>query len=266
MTTDTQLEQGEGVCVMGTKRSIPTLVDLVNLEEGAIREAESAIRRSKLEIFDLLNELKTRVISGESSDNRLVDLVIRVGCGCDSKTIEHFRQIESRLAGNTGKLVLLKYTAREIEDGWRTDRERVYREIPAARITLLEGEFLKTDIRDRPLFPTQQGFSVYSLESSAPTLDQIYRRGGDLFTHCVFGKYALPRNTDRLDYIIPPSDLAYQEPFNDLCIGDREVRAFLQRRYRNSTTLDEKEIDDKFLVRENFFLDHVISTLYQQVR
>ena len=109
-----------------------------------IDRAKSTLLKLRDKADTLERELRKQVQNGESTGDRIVDLLLRTGRTPTKNALENYRELDAALKGKRGELVLVTYTVGEAEvrGGPGMSRDRV---IDMVAVGVLHGDSLVYD-------------------------------------------------------------------------------------------------------------------------
>jgi len=134
---------------------------------------EDKIKRQRMRIHTLTKGLRRRLEKGETTGDRLQDLVLHIGGGVGDPLLPRLRELESVLKGKKGQFVLLHFDAK-VPDRHTFGRGYSHRSEECYRLGVLEGEELDIVKNKSSFYPEQLSVMVskYIQGTPFPMLNQ----------------------------------------------------------------------------------------------
>lgn len=206
-------------------RTVQDLVQKIQKSEARVSECEAALKAAQEAKHAGLVALRVFLGMGETTGNRLVDLVVRAGGWLNDPILPKVRELEARLKGKEGEFVLIHWSGEARTRFGGSIREGDFEHREFCRIGILAAEELK-------LVRGSEG----SLPSIAlPVVDRFLNgRWAYSFMATTFEEKPVEEAGDFFEWTgdeQPPTLTKYlvdESLAKNLLIGDDEVRTALK--------------------------------------
>ena len=197
---------------------LATVADLH--DEEAIKKAE--LEQVQGQVQQETDRLRAELAAGGTTNDPVLDLVLKIGCRDDDPALPKYRELQKRLKGKRGDFVMIRYHIIVRQHGGKSS-ESGYRHETRFRVGLLAGEELRLGTSTVILLPIDR-----------------YRQGHWPPSHVYDISFenehpSVPPQKDFFEwhrYDVPPNLLQYlleEHLAPDLIVGDEAFRAELKK-------------------------------------